>query len=107
GGDVAVRSKLHAQVERVLVAIATDHRLRPRHAGHPPGHLVDLAGMNEHATNLGDLVSAPAPSQHPGAGATTRTRRLGEDAEVAGAEPDHRVGAVVDGTHDLPDLAGR
>ena len=68
--------------------------------------LVGLARVDEHTADLGDLVGAAAPAQHPGRGTSARAGRVVDDREIAGGEADHRVRVVVHGRHDLADLPG-
>src|SRR5437867_2324292 len=89
------------------MALAADDHLilrDPRRAG---DDLVGLTGVDEHPADLGDLVGAPAPAEHPRRGAAARTARVVDDRQVAGAEADHRVRRVVHGRHQLADLAVR
>src|SRR2546427_233755 len=84
------RGQIDAEGQRVLMALASDDDLilrDPRRAG---DDLVGLARVDEHAADLGDLVGAPAPAEHPRRRAPTRTARVVDDREIAGAEADHR-----------------
>src|SRR5262245_21862329 len=101
----AARPELDHHRQRILMSFASNDDLVAHDTGNACRHLVDLTRVDEHAAYLRDLVGAPSPSQHARGRAPARAALVGEHGEIAGAEPDHRVGPVVDGRHELPDLA--
>src|SRR6267378_3210516 len=108
GGDgvsVGAGAQLDPQREGVVVALAADDDLVPAHALDARDDLVGLAGMDEHAAHLGDLVGTAAPAQHACGAAAALARLVGDDRQIPGAEANHRVGAIVDRGHQLADLA--
>src|SRR5262249_59691732 len=91
--------------EGVVVAFSADDDLGALDALHAPNDLVDLTRVDEHAAHLGDLVGAAAPAQHARRRAAAPARLVGDHREIARAEADHRIRAVVDRRHELADLA--
>src|SRR5262249_17984553 len=100
-------AELHTEGERVLVALATHHDLVALDPANLPHHLIGLPRVDEHAAHLRHLVGAAAPPEHPRGRAAARTPFVGHDGEIAGAEADHRIRAVVDGRDQLANLSVR
>src|SRR5262245_18399667 len=96
-----VRPDLDHHRPRILMSFAPNDDLVPHDTGHARRHLIGLTRVDEHAAYLRNLVGAPTPSQHARGRASARAPLVGEHGEISGAEPDHRVGPVVDGRHDL------